>query len=62
MTKTANGQEYLLPRALAEAAVYHPIPLSDQLVINAVNINMLIFIGSPMMKSSQHPSVLESPK
>ncbi len=54
--KAADGQEYLLPTASAEATVYDPIPLADQLVIDAVNIGMLIFHRKPddEVKSAIH--------
>ena len=45
--KAADGQAYLLPVSEAEATVYDPILLADQLVIDAVNIGLLVFHKQP---------------
>ncbi len=39
----ADGKEYLLPTPDVEASVYDPIPLADQLVLDAINICLLVF-------------------
>ena len=43
----AHGKEYLLPCAGVDASVYNPIPLADQLVLDAVNIGLLVIHKSP---------------
>ncbi len=45
--KAPDGQAYLLPTDAAEATVYDPIPLADQLVTDAVNIGLLVFHKQP---------------
>lgn len=40
--KTADGKEYLLPTADAEAAVYNMMDVADQLVLDAVNVGLLV--------------------
>ncbi len=45
--KAPDGQAYLLPEGEAEATVYDPIPLANQLVTDAVNIGLLIFHKQP---------------
>ena len=48
--KADNGREYLLPTADATVSVYNTIPLTDQLVLDAVNVGMLVFRKSPEQK------------
>lgn len=38
-----DGQDYLLPTADAKPSVYDPIPKTDALVVEAVNIGLLLF-------------------
>ncbi len=45
--KASDGKEYLLPCAGVDATVYNPIPLADQLVLDAVNIGLLVMHKSP---------------
>ncbi len=45
--KAADGQAYLLPTDAAEATVYDPIPLAEQLVTDAINIGLLVFHKQP---------------
>ncbi len=44
---TSDGKEYLLPCAGVDASVYDPIPLADQLVLDAINIGLLVMHKSP---------------
>ena len=39
----ADGQEYLMPAAKAEADVYNPMAQADELIVEAVNIGLLQF-------------------
>lgn len=48
--KADNGKEYLLPTADATVSVYNTIPLTDQLVQDAVNVGVLVFRKSPEQK------------
>ena len=48
--KTDNGKEYLLPTADATVSVYNTIPLTDQLVLDAVNVGVLVFCKLPEQK------------
>lgn len=48
--KAADGREYLLPTADAAFSVYDPIPLADQLVLDAVNVGLLVFRKSSEKK------------
>lgn len=45
--RAPDGQVYLLPEDSAEATLYDPISLADQLVTDAVNIGLLIFHKQP---------------
>ena len=48
--KADNGKEYLLPTADATVSVYNTIPLTDQLVQDAVNVGVLVFRKLPEQK------------
>ena len=38
----ADGKEYLLPCPSAEVSVYDPVPIADQLVVDAINIGLIV--------------------
>ena len=46
----ADGQEYLMPAAKAEADVYNPMTQADELIVEAVNIGLLQFHKTPDVK------------
>lgn len=48
--KADNGKEYLLPTADATVSVYNTVPLTDQLVLDAVNVGVLVFRKLPEQK------------
>ncbi len=39
----ADGKEYLLPTTDAKPAVYDPMKVADQLVLEAINVGLLVF-------------------
>lgn len=45
--KAADGKEYLLPTADAEAAAYNMMDVADQLVLDAVNVGLLVMHKEP---------------
>ena len=45
--KAADGHEYLMPAVAAEPSVYDPIPVADQLIVDALNIGLLMFHKAP---------------
>ena len=42
-----DGHEYLMPKPDAVPAVYDPIPIADDLTVDAINIGLLIFHKAP---------------
>ena len=46
----ADGKEYLLPTADAEATVYNMMKVADQLVLDAVNVGRLVMQKAPEEK------------
>ena len=46
----ADGQDYLMPAAKAEADVYNPMTQADELIVEAVNIGLLQFHKTPDVK------------
>jgi len=52
-----DGDEYLLPASGANPTVYDPIPLADQLVVDAINIGLMLFHKAP--DTEIKPAMLE---
>lgn len=46
----ADGHDYLLPTADAKPSVYDPVPIAEQLVLDALNIGLLMFHKAPDSK------------
>ena len=46
----ADGHDYLLPTPNATPSVYDPVPIAEQLVLDALNIGLLMFHKTPDTK------------